>query len=98
MNNDYALDALVNADRVLFTVLSVASSGMSRVMSAYAIADDDLVCLDGLFIEAGIGSRAKDGGFRVSGCGMDMRFHALDLLASTLDLGRDGNSWYIRSL
>ena len=98
MNNDYALDALVNADRVFFIVHSVASSGTSRVMSAYVIANDDLVCLDGLFIEAGIGSRAKDRGFRVHGCGMDMRFHALDSLASTLHLGRDGNSWGIRSL
>ena len=98
MNNDYALDALVNADRVFFIVHSVASSGMSRVMSAYVIANDDLVCLDGLFIEAGVCRRAKDRGFRVSGCGMDMRFHALNSLASTLDLGRDGNSWSIRSL
>ena len=98
MDNSYALDALISVDRVFFIVHSVASSGMSRVMSAYVIANDDLVCLDGLFIEAGSGSRVKDRGFRVSGCGMDMRFHALDSLAFKLGLGRDGNSWGIRSL
>ena len=98
MSNSYALDALVSVDQVFFVIHSVASSGMSRVMSAYVIFDDDLVCLDGLFIEAGGRTRAKDKGFRVSGCGMDMRFHALNSLAATLNLGRDGNSWYIRSL
>ena len=98
MDNSYALDALISVDQVFFVIHSVASSGMSRVMSAYVIANDDLVCLDGLFVEAGVCRRAKDRGFRVSGCGMDMRFHALDSLASTLHLGRDGNSWIIRSL
>ena len=98
MNNDYALDALVSVDQVFFVIHSVASSGMSRVMSAYVIANDDLVCLDGLFIEAGGCRRAKDRGFRVHGCGMDMRFHALNSLAFKLGLGRDGNSWGIRSL
>ena len=98
MDNSYALDALISVDQVFFVIHSVASSGMSRVMSAYAIVNNNPVCLNGLFIEAGIGSRTKDRGFRVHGCGMDMRFHALDSLASTLDLGRDGNSWGIRSL
>ena len=98
MDNSYALDALISVDQVFFAIHSVASSGMSRVMSAYVIANDDLVCLNRLFIEAGIGSRAKDRGFRVSGCGMDMRFHALNSLAFKLGLGRDGNSWSIRSL
>ena len=98
MDNSYALDALISCDQVFFVIHSVASSGMSRVMSAYVIANDDVVCLNGLFIEAGIGSRAKDRGFRVSGCGMDMRFHALNSLAFKLGLGRDGNSWGIRSL
>ena len=98
MDKSYALDALISVDQVFFVIHSVASSGMSRVMSAYVIANDDVVCLNGLFIEAGIGSRAKDRGFRVSGCGMDMRFHALNSLAFELGLGRDGNSWGIRSL
>ena len=98
MDNSYALDALVSVDRVYFVIHSVASSGMSRVMSAYAIVNNSPVCLNGLFIEAGIGARAKDRGFRVSGCGMDMRFHALDALSATLRLGRDGNSWDILSL
>ena len=98
MDSSYALKALVSVDQVFFVIHSVASSGMSRVMSAYAIVNDDPVCLNGLFIEAGVGSRAKDRGFRVSGCGMDMRFHALNSLAFKLGLGRDGNSWYIRSL
>ena len=98
MDNSYALDALLRVDQVFFVIHSVASSGMSRVMSAYAIVNNSPVCLNGLFIETGIGSRAKDRGFRVSGCGMDMRFHALDSLAFNLGLGRDGNSWSIRSL
>ena len=98
MDSSYALDALVSVDQVFFVIHSVASSGMSRAMSAYVIANDDLVCLDGLFIEAGVCRRAKDRGFRVSGCGMDMRFHALNSLAFKLGLERDGNSWSIRSL
>ena len=98
MDNSRALDALISVDQVFFVIHSVASSGMSRVMSAYVIVNNNPVCLNGLFIEAGIGSPAKGRGFRVSGCGMDMRFHALNSLAFELGLWRDSNSWTIRSL
>lgn len=80
---DGVLDSKVRLPRVFFMVRTVAKSGLSRVMSVYVIADNDLVCLDWAFSVIG-GYSLQNQGFRVHGCGMDMCFAALDHVAGKL--------------
>ena len=75
-----------------------AASGMSRVFSTFVVRADtgDVHGLDYAIAAADIGCVAVNDGYRVSGCGMDMRFHVADTIARTF--GRsvagimDGNS------
>lgn len=57
-------------------VRSVARSGMSRVISTYAVSDGQLVCLDWA-IGTLVGGLKREG-VRISGCGMDMGFALMD--------------------
>jgi hypothetical protein len=83
---------------VYATVTHVSKSGMSRDIRFYVVADGKLVSLTWA-IGTLIGCRVTDKGVRVSGCGMDMRFWALDALAHIL--GGDftsGNDFRIESI
>lgn len=92
------------------TVRSVSRSGMSRRIDLYAIergeptlADPRGDCLRWLSSLAGraLGWPCSDAGLRVDGCGMDMRFHAVDVLSAALygfERGPDGKGYAVARL
>ena len=84
---------------VYASVKHVSKSGMSRDIAFYAVDESgDIVSLTWA-IGTLIGCRVTDNGVRVSGCGMDMRFWALDCLAHKLGGAfSSGNDFEIRSL
>lgn len=89
---------------VYFITRSVAPSGMSRVFSVYVSVDGELRGLDhGLSQSFDYTETRK--GFRVSGCGMDMRFAVCDDMASVWSVSdslsfqrASGNDFDYRSL
>lgn len=84
-----------------FIVKRVAASGMSRVFSTFYVTRDGgaVVGIDHLIARAGIGT-ATDDGYRVQGCGMDMRFHVCDQLAYVMRVATiaAGNDFAYRSV
>lgn len=77
---------------VYATVRTVSRSGLSRRIDLYTIAGPVgdfhygkpfLARLSG-FAARALGLPCDDNGVRVDGCGMDMRFHLVDLLSRTL--------------
>lgn len=92
-----------NRPILYFIVRRVSASGMSRVMSTYYVTRDrgSIVCIDHLIAAAGLaGARRTDEGYRVPGCGMDMRFHVADCLAHACGIPyvADGNDIDVRGL
>ena len=66
------------------TVHTVASSGMSRTMTVFAVVDGDVRNLNYRVAQLGIGKLTKDDQIRVSGAGMDMGFHVVYSLSRVL--------------
>lgn len=84
--------------RLYFIIRGVARSGMSRTMSVYVNDGANMLSLTYNIAKAcGFPLTADRDAFRVSGCGMDMRFHVADVLAHRLGMS-DGNAFDIRSL
>lgn len=69
-----------------FIVRSVAASGMSRVFSVYVIDQFGPRGLDYLISTACEYTRTAEG-FRIGGCGMDMRFAVADSVARLVGTG-----------
>lgn len=64
--------------RIIYQIVRrVSKSGMSRVISTFAVDDGQLVCLDWA-IGTLVGGLDKREGVRIGGCGMDMGFALLD--------------------
>lgn len=88
---DYIL--AIKERRMLCVIHSVSSSGMSRTLSFYSCESNKYKSADGegyhyrnyrsLFKSLGY-SEAKNGGFTIRGCGMDMVFHTNYSICSTL--------------
>lgn len=70
-------------DRVFYRVNKVSRSGMSRRISFYAILDNDLLNLNYLF-ETVLDYNSNEDGVLIRGCGMDMGFHAISTISSTM--------------
>lgn len=71
------LREILKPGQTVYTVLRhVSSSGMSRRISLYTIADGALRWLDNYALALGVGDapRGNQQGIRVNGCGMDMGF------------------------
>lgn len=69
----------------VYTVLRhTARSGMSRTVSLFITTDDGPVCLDVAACELLEGYDARNGGCKISGCGMDAGFHAVYNIAAQL--------------
>jgi len=81
---DSLRDILDHGDKVFCVLRSVSSSGMSRTIDFYAIKDNQPICLSGYMAAAMGWKRAKGQGIVISGCGMDMGFHAVYCLGSAL--------------
>lgn len=77
-------EILSHGDRVYCVLRSVSRSGMSRTIDFYAIKDNRPIWLSGHMAAALGWKRSKDRGLVITGCGMDMGFHAVYCLASTL--------------
>ena len=75
---------LNHGDRVYCVLRSVSKSGMSRAIDFYAIKDNQPIWLSGHMAAAMGWKRSKDRGLTITGCGMDMGFHAVYSLARTL--------------
>jgi hypothetical protein len=85
---DYLKSLLKPGDTVYTVLRSVSRSGMLRSISLKIIRTDgarpylmDITGYAGDLLEY---SRGKDGGLRVSGCGMDMGFHVVYNLSRVL--------------
>lgn len=80
---DHALaklhEILTPGSQVFTIIRHVARSGMSRVISAYAVdpADGDLVSLDWYIARITNWKQRPHGGLAVSGAGMDMAYHVV---------------------
>jgi len=76
---------LLDEGATVYCILrSVSASGMSRRISLSTVEAGKLRTLDHLAADA-MGYRVSDkGGLVVGGCGMDMGFHIVDSLASTI--------------
>jgi hypothetical protein len=84
-----------------FIVKRVSASGMSRVFSTFYVTRDggSVIGIDHLIARAGVcGAVATDDGYRVSGCGMDMRFAVANDLAYMTGMANDGNDIAYRSV
>jgi hypothetical protein len=77
-------EMLQPGDTVYCVLRHVSASGMSRRIDLYKIAENKPVYLTGYAAAALEWSRHKDGPMIVTGCGMDMGFHAVYSLAATL--------------
>ena len=79
------LRALLTPGAKVYCILrSVSSSGMSRAISLYVKSEGDMRNIDSLSADALGYKLAKKTGVMVSGCGMDMGFHLVYSLGSTL--------------
>lgn len=78
---------LENVDTVYGIVRHVSTSGMSRDIDLYIIADNRPVYLTGYASTILEYPMAKNRGMKVGGCGMDMVFHCVSSLAYAI--GRD---------
>lgn len=67
-------------------VRKVSASGMSRDIDLYIIKDNQLQYLTGYAAVILGYSMSKGRGMKVSGCGMDMVFHCVSSLASSLGI------------
>lgn len=94
-------DEVTEQPKLYFVIRRVSASGMSRVFHTFYVGREsgELVSIDHLIVALGIGTRVDDG-YRVSGCGMDMRFHVADSIAHALGDPRwtNGNAFDIRSV
>lgn len=81
------LDKLLNEGDVIYTSLSkVSSSGMYRHIKPYVIKDNQPLCLTWYVSQVlGYPYKEKTHSIGVSGCGMDMGFHLIDVLGRTLN-------------
>ena len=79
--------------KIYAKVAHVSRSGMSRTMSFYMIEDGELINITHVIAQA-LGKKLNDQewSFRVSGCGMDMIAHTLDVFASKLGF-KNTPSW-----
>lgn len=75
---------LSHGETVYCVLRNISKSGMSRTIDFYAIQSDAPIWLSGYMAAAMGWKRAKDRGIVISGCGMDMGFHAVYCLASAL--------------
>jgi len=75
---------LSHGDRIYCVLRHVSASGMSRTIDFYVIKENNPIWLSGYMAAAMGWKRAKDRGITISGCGMDMGFHAVYCLASAL--------------
>ena len=75
---------LVPGAKVYCILRSVSASGISRVISLYVKSEGDMRNIDSLSADALGYKLAKKAGVMVSGCGMDMGFHLVYSLGSTL--------------
>lgn len=76
------LRKLLRPGKQVFTkVTHVSRSGMSRSIECYVISRNEFINISGRVARV-IGERLdeKNGGIRVTGCGMDMGFHVVCLL------------------
>lgn len=80
------LKTLVRTNQKVYTILNhISSSGMSRSISLCVVHKGDLIKLD-YWIAQALGENIdnKNGGLKVSGCGMDIGFHLVYQLGRTL--------------
>ena len=85
-------------NKTVYCVLKkVSSSGMYRHITFYTISDGEPITLDRDIIRLGLGD-SKDDAVGVGGCGMDMGFHIVYNLSSTLyrDEGRDRSGYILK--
>lgn len=75
---------LQHGDSVYCVLRSVWGGGEKRAIDFYVIKDNRPIWLSGYMASAMGWKRAKDRGLVISGSGMDMGFHAVYCLASTL--------------
>ena len=78
------LEMLKPGDMVYTVLTHVARSGMMRHIALKIVRDGDICDITYHAARAMGGSIAKDGGIRVSGCGMDMGFALVYDLGMTL--------------
>jgi hypothetical protein len=81
---DNLLQILSHGDTVYCVLRKVSASGMSRTIDFYVIKENRPIWLSGYMAVALGWKRAKDRGITISGCGMDMGFHAVYCLAAAL--------------
>jgi hypothetical protein len=86
-------ELIKEGDILTFIITKVASSGMSRCMKVLAVVND----LDGkpyirnitrYVAKATENTITKNDELRVSGCGMDMRFHVAEHLAHVMGFSK----------
>ena len=82
------LKELLNEGDTIYTSLTqVSSSGMSRHIKPFIIKNDQPLCLTWSVCKAlGYSYKEKTHSVGVSGCGMDMGFHLVDVLGRTLGI------------
>lgn len=77
--------AFTSDSKIYAIVRGVAKSGMSRRLSFFMVEDSELINITHVVAQA-LGKKLnnKEWSFRVSGCGMDMIAHTLDIFADKL--------------
>jgi len=79
------LIAILPEGTTVYTVIhAVASSGMSRTMTVFAVVNGEVRNLNYRVAQLGIGTLTKNDQIRVSGTGMDMGFHVVYSLSRAL--------------
>ena len=85
--------AFTSDSKIYAVVRGVSKSGMTRRLSFFMVEDSELINITHVIAQA-LGKKLNDQewSFRVSGCGMDMIAHTLDVFASKLGF-KNTPSW-----
>ena len=84
---NYLSKLLQEGDTIYTSLSKVSSSGMYRHIKPFVIKDNQPLCLTWYISQAlGYPYKEKTHSVGVSGCGMDMGFHLIDVLSRELNL------------
>ena len=83
---NHLLTLLKNDDTLYTNLMSVSKSGMSRKLKVFFIKDNNHLFLNYHIAKTLDYKLHDDGSIKVTGCGMDMGFHLIDVLSRSLGI------------
>lgn len=83
---EYLLSLIKNDDVLYTNLMSVSKSGMTRKLKVIYIKDNEPLFLNYYIAKILDYKLYDDGSIKVTGCGMDMGYHLIDVLSRDLNI------------